>query len=49
LLQPLFLPYTLGSVIGAMPIGFLAYRATLAFIRARRRHQHSDPGASPSL
>lgn len=48
LLRPLLLPYTLGSLIGAVPIGLLAYRGTLAFIRARRRHHHPHQDDRPS-
>jgi hypothetical protein len=35
-------PYTLGSTLVALPLGLLAYRATLAFIEARRRHRTTD-------
>jgi len=43
LLRPLLLPYTLGSMICALPIGLVSYRAALAFLLARKRHhKHSD-------
>jgi hypothetical protein len=38
LLRPLIVPYTIGSTLGSMPLGFAAYRGSLAFILARRRH-----------
>jgi uncharacterized protein (DUF2062 family) len=44
LLRPLLLPYTLGALIGAVPIGFVTYRGTLAFIHARRRHRPLPDG-----
>jgi len=45
LLRPLLLPYTLGSLLGCIPLGFAAYRATFAFILARKRYhdQHHPP------
>ena len=47
LLRPLLIPYTLGSLLGAVPMGLLAYRPTLAFLLARKRHreqQHPTTG-----
>jgi uncharacterized protein len=38
LLRPLVVPFTLGSLVGTAISGFLAYRLTLAFLLARRRH-----------
>lgn len=38
LFRPLLLPYSLGSVLGALPLGLVAYRATFAFLLARKRH-----------
>jgi hypothetical protein len=38
LLRPLLLPFMLGSVLAAIPIGLASYRLTLAFLVARRRH-----------
>jgi uncharacterized protein (DUF2062 family) len=43
LLRPLLLPYTLGSLIVSVPAGFVAYRGTLAFLLARRRHHEGRP------
>jgi uncharacterized protein (DUF2062 family) len=42
LLRPLLLPYTLGSMLAAVPLGLVAYRSTLAFILARRRHRAAE-------
>jgi hypothetical protein len=36
LLRPLLVPYTLGSTLISVPLGFVGYRSALAFIRARR-------------
>jgi uncharacterized protein (DUF2062 family) len=38
LLRPLLVPFILGSTLVAVPLGLVAYRATLAFLLARRRH-----------
>jgi uncharacterized protein (DUF2062 family) len=38
LVRPLLWPFTLGSLIGAVVLGFLAYRVTLPMIVAHRRH-----------
>lgn len=44
LLRPLLLPYTLGSLVGAVTLGFVAYRVTFALLLARKRHHdHSKP------
>jgi uncharacterized protein (DUF2062 family) len=43
LLRPLLLPYTLGSLLTALPLGLLTYRVALAFIHARRPHP-TPPG-----
>lgn len=43
LLRPLLLPYTLGSMLVAVPLGLLAYRGTLAFLLARKRHHEQQP------
>lgn len=40
-LWPLVVPFTLGSMIGTVVFGFVAYRATLAFLLARRRRQET--------
>jgi hypothetical protein len=40
LLRPLLWPYTVGSLIGAVVLGMLAYRLALAFVIARRRHPY---------
>jgi hypothetical protein len=46
LLRPLLLPFTLGSTLAAIPIGIVMYRASLAFLLARKRHHsHVKPGA----
>ena len=46
LLRPLLLPYTLGSILAAVPIGLVTYRVTLAFLLARKRHhKHIEPEA----
>lgn len=37
-LSPLLLPYTVGSTICALILSLVAYRASLAFLRARRDH-----------
>ena len=42
LLRPLVVPYALGSTLASLPLGFIAYRSTLAFILARRRHRTHD-------
>jgi uncharacterized protein len=43
LLQPLLWPYTVGSLIGAVALAFIAYPLALAFVRTRRRHkQHHE-------
>jgi uncharacterized protein (DUF2062 family) len=47
LLQPLFLAYTLGSLLAAVPIGLFAYRVTLAFLLARKRHHEHSPPPQP--
>jgi len=44
-MRPLVLPYTVGSLIGAMLLAAAAYHLALAFVRSRRRlhdiiHQH---------
>jgi len=45
LLRPLLLPFTLGSILAAVPIGLVTYRVTLALLQARRRHhEHLKPG-----
>jgi len=41
LLRPMVVPFTLGSMIGTLVSGFIAYRLTLAFILARRRHHQA--------
>jgi hypothetical protein len=38
LLRPLLLPFTLGSSLGCIVLGLAAYRATLTFLIARKRH-----------
>jgi len=46
LLRPLLLPFILGSTLAAIPIGLVTYRASLAFLAARKRHHsHVKPGA----
>jgi uncharacterized protein (DUF2062 family) len=48
LLRPLLVPYTLGSMLAALSLGLLAYRSTLAFIEARKRHRTTpEPGGRP--
>ena len=43
-LTPLLWAYTLGSTLGAVVLGAIAYRLSLAMIVAHRRHQaHSHP------
>jgi hypothetical protein len=42
LLRPLLVPYTLGSTLVSVPLGLVAYRSTLAFILARRRHRAAE-------
>lgn len=37
--SPLLWPYTVGSLIGATILALIAYRAALAFVIRRRRHQ----------
>jgi len=39
LLKPLLLPFTVGSSLGCIVLGVAAYRSTLAFLIARKRHQ----------
>jgi uncharacterized protein (DUF2062 family) len=41
LLRPLLVPYTLGSTLASIPLGLGAYRGSLAFILARRRHHQA--------
>ena len=38
LLRPLLLPFTLGSTLGCLVLGLIAYRATLTLLTARKRH-----------
>ena len=38
LLRPLLLPYTVGSLLGAVLLAAAAYPVALAFVRGRRRH-----------
>jgi uncharacterized protein (DUF2062 family) len=40
LMQPLFLPYLVGSLIGGAVMAAIAYPLALAFVRSRRRLQH---------
>jgi len=40
LLRSLLVPYTLGSTLISVPLGFVGYRSALAFIHARR---HKSP------
>jgi uncharacterized protein (DUF2062 family) len=42
LLRPLLVPYTLGSMLAAVPIGLVAYSSALAFLMARRRHRAAE-------
>jgi uncharacterized protein len=37
LLQPMLVPFLLGSSLGALVLGFFAYRMTLGFLNARKR------------
>jgi uncharacterized protein (DUF2062 family) len=37
LLQPLLAPFVIGSMIGSIVLGLIAYRVALAFVIARRR------------
>lgn len=39
LVRPLLWPYTLGSLIGAAILAFVAYRASLEFVIRSRRHR----------
>ena len=43
LFRPLLLPYMLGSLLVCVPIGFVTYRLTLAFVLARKRHHEHRP------
>jgi hypothetical protein len=37
-------PYSLGSLVAGLVLGFIAYRITFAFILARKRHyEHARP------
>jgi uncharacterized protein len=45
-LRPLLLPYGLGSTIGALVLGFVAYRFAFVFLAARHRH-HRHPVEEP--
>jgi len=36
-MKPLVLPYTVGSLIGALLLSAAAYHLALAFVRSRRR------------
>jgi hypothetical protein len=47
LLSPLLVPYTLGSLLACLPIGFVGYRLTLAFLEARKRHFEHHAHDSP--
>jgi len=38
LLRPLLAPFMIGSTIGSIVLGLIAYRVALAFVIARRRH-----------
>jgi uncharacterized protein len=38
IVEPLLLPYILGSLVAGLCLGFLAYRLAFAFIVARKRH-----------
>jgi uncharacterized protein len=38
LLRPLLAPFMIGSTIGSIILGLIAYRVALAFVIARRRH-----------
>jgi uncharacterized protein (DUF2062 family) len=42
LLRPLLWPYTVGSMIGALILAFIAHRLALAFVRSRRHHRHRE-------
>jgi uncharacterized protein (DUF2062 family) len=42
LVRPLVVPYALGSTLASIPLGLVAYRGSLAFILARRRHHHAS-------
>lgn len=44
MLRPLLPAYLIGSTILALILGAVAYYASLAFIRARRRLHHHHPG-----
>jgi uncharacterized protein (DUF2062 family) len=44
LLEPLLWPFTLGSLLGSVIFGFLAYRLVLAVILARRHHLDAVAG-----
>ena len=44
LVRPLLVPYSLGSLVAGLILGFIAYRITFAFILARKRHhEHARP------
>lgn len=47
LIKPLFIPYTIGSTIAAVPIGLVTYRSALAFIRARHKHHRGQEQQAP--
>ena len=38
LFRPLLLSHLLGSLLGSVPMGLLAYRGSMAFLLARKRH-----------
>ena len=43
LLRPLLLPFTLGSSLGALVLGLVAYRVALTFLLARKRRlEHGE-------
>ena len=45
LLRPLFLPFTLGSSLGCLVLGLVAYRAALTFLIARKRRIDQPDGS----
>lgn len=49
LLQPLLLPYMVGSLIGCTCIAAIAYPLALAFVRRRRGFAMRHPGNHPSV
>jgi uncharacterized protein (DUF2062 family) len=49
LLEPLLVPYLLGSMAGAVLAGLLAYRLTFAFISSRRRERPATGISTPDL